>query len=60
MFASGSITLGGYYAPVDSFLGLQYVALQVADELAKLGFCKRIGTGKSVGGWWKWARNTRI
>ncbi len=60
MFASGSITLGGYYAPVDSFLGLQYVALQVADELANLGFCKKIGPGKSVAGWWNWARNKRI
>ncbi len=28
------MTLGGYYAGVDSFLGLQYAALQITDDLA--------------------------
>ena len=33
LYASGVITLGGPYAPVDSFLGLQYAALQSVDRL---------------------------
>ena len=57
MYASGSITLGGYYAGVDSFLGLQYAALRITDDLAAQGFCKRIGTARSISQWWRWMRN---
>ena len=57
MYASGSITLGGYYAGVDSFLGLQYAALAIADDLATTGTVRRIGVGRSVGEWWRWLRN---
>ena len=56
VYASGSITLGGPYAGVDSFLGLQYVAIQIADDLAEQGFGNRIGPGRSVSQWFKWAR----
>jgi hypothetical protein len=59
IFASGSATLGGYYAGVDSFLGLQYAALQITDELARLGFGKRIGPFRSIRHWWKWMGNRR-
>ncbi len=34
MYAAGATTLGGPYAAVDSFLGLQYTALKVVDHLA--------------------------
>jgi pSer/pThr/pTyr-binding forkhead associated (FHA) protein len=54
MYAAGSITLGSYYATVDSFLGLQYAALQVADDLAKLGFVKKIGVARSFNQWMRW------
>lgn len=57
MYASGTMTLGGYYAGVDSFLGLQYAALRIADDLAANGFGRRIGVGRSVAQWWRWARN---
>ena len=57
MYASGSATLGGYYAGVDTFLGLQYSALAITDDLAALGFCRRIGVARSVSQWWRWARN---
>lgn len=57
VYASGSITLGGYYAGVDSFLGLQYAALQIADDLSSQGFSPRIGLGRSMSQWWRWARN---
>jgi hypothetical protein len=60
MYASGSITLGAYYAPVDTFLGLQYVALQICDDLARLGFVLRFGPRRSTANWIKWARNTRL
>ncbi len=57
MYASGSMTLGAYYATVDSFLGLQYSGLRIADDLAEVGFCRRIGTARSIAQWWRWARN---
>ena len=60
LYASGSITLGGYYAGVDSFLGLQYAALRIADDLAALGFGRRIGVGRSVSQWWRRVRNRPI
>ncbi len=59
MYASGSITLGGYYAGVDSFLGLQYSAQRIADHLAEQGLCSKIGTARSVSQWVRWARNRR-
>jgi hypothetical protein len=60
MYASGAATLGGYYAGVDTFLGLQYAALAIADDLARLGFCKRIGVTRSISQWARWARNIKI
>ncbi|MEM9745275.1 MAG: hypothetical protein AAF945_01175 [Actinomycetota bacterium] len=60
MYASGSATLGGYYAGVDSFLGLQYAALRIADDLAATGFTNRIGIGRSAAQWWRWARNRSV
>lgn len=60
IYASGSITLGAYYAGVDSFLGLQYAALRIHDSLADVGFGKKIGPVRSTTQWWKWARNKAI
>jgi hypothetical protein len=60
IYASGSMTLGGYYAGVDSFLGLQYAALRIHDNLVGAGFGRRIGPGRSMSQWWKWARNTAL
>jgi hypothetical protein len=60
MYASGAITLGGYYCGVDSFLGLQYAALRITDELSAQGFGKYIGVGRSMAQWWKWARGKSI
>ena len=57
LYASGSITLGGYYAGVDSFLGLQYAALAIADDLARAGGAHPIGALRSTSEWWRWARN---
>ena len=56
MYASGSITLGAPVAPVDSFFGLNQAALEIGDDLARQGFCARIGTWHSIQAWWRWAR----
>jgi hypothetical protein len=60
MYAVGSSTLGCGYSVVDSFLGLQYAGLTVADDLARLGFCKRIGVGRSITQWWRWVLNRKV
>ncbi len=57
MYASGSPTAGGYYSGVDSFLGLQYVALRIVDDLAEQGFVKRIGVRRSWSEWRRWLRH---
>jgi lysine/ornithine N-monooxygenase len=60
MYASGSATLGGYFPGVDTFLGLQVAAQEIADDLAGRGFCNRIGPRRSVSQWLKWAKNKPI
>ncbi len=57
VYASGSPAVGGYFAANDSFLGLQYAALEIADDLAAQGFAHRIGPARSMGEWWRWLRN---
>jgi len=57
MYASGATTLGGYFPGVDTFLGLQVAAQEIVDDLARRGFCRRIGTFRSIRQWLRWARN---
>jgi hypothetical protein len=59
IYASGSITLGNYYAPVDSFLGLQYAAFQtIQDLLARNAIeLKPLVLARSLTQWWKWLNN---
>ncbi|MGH9129575.1 MAG: hypothetical protein ACRDY2_11585 [Acidimicrobiales bacterium] len=54
IYAAGAATLGCYLAGVDTFLGLQYAALQAADDLASLGYCDRIGVRRSMAQWVRW------
>jgi len=56
MYASGSATAGGYFSGVDSFLGLQYVALRIADDLAAQGFVPRITARRSWREWRRWLK----
>ncbi len=58
VYASGSITLGSRFAPVDSFLGLQYAAQRSADHLVKEGApgLRPFGMLRSVAQWLRWAR----
>ncbi|MCP5099831.1 MAG: FHA domain-containing protein [Chloroflexi bacterium] len=57
LFASGVITLGSHYAPVDSFLGLQFAALQSVDYLSQLNApsVRHINGMRSVAQWTRWA-----
>jgi hypothetical protein len=60
MFASGSIVAGGSLPPSDSFWGVEHVAMEICDELAKLRFCNHLGTTRSISQWVKWMRGTQI
>lgn len=60
IYASGTATLGGYFPGVDTFLGLQIAAQEIADDLARQGFGKRIGPIRSTSQWLKWARGRAI
>ncbi|HEY3953147.1 MAG TPA: hypothetical protein VGM53_07215 [Streptosporangiaceae bacterium] len=57
MYASGVIARGGYLAPVDSFWGFSHAGLLICDDLARRGFCGRLGVTRSVTGWLKWLRH---
>ncbi|MEO3782958.1 hypothetical protein ABGB12_06505 [Actinocorallia sp. B10E7] len=60
LYASGTATLGGYFPGVDTFLGLQIAAQEIADDLARRGFCKRLGPIRSTSQWLRWARNKGV
>jgi hypothetical protein len=60
IYATGSATLGGYFPGVDTFYGLQICAVEVFDDLVRQGFTRKIGPGRSMSQWWKWARNKTI
>jgi hypothetical protein len=60
VYVSGAATLGGYFPGVDTFLGLQIAAQEIADSLARLGFAKRIGLWRSTWQWLNWIRNKQI
>jgi len=59
IYAAGACTLGGPYAPVDSFLGLQYAALCSVDGLAatKAPGLHRLNPFSSFVQWLKWVNN---
>lgn len=59
MYAAGASTLGGFYAPVDSFLGLQYAALCSVQSLAiaKAPGVYPLGILRSFVEWFKWVAN---
>ncbi|GAB2668546.1 hypothetical protein GCM10027169_32910 [Gordonia jinhuaensis] len=60
IYASGSATLGGYFPGVDTFLGLQIAALEIVDDLAAQGFCKKLTPARSTAQWWRWLRDKGV
>ncbi len=57
IYASGATTLGGYFPGVDTFLGLQIAAQEIVDDLARRGFCRKLGPVSSTRQWLRWARD---
>ena len=59
IYASGAITLGNYYAPVDSFLGLQYAAFEITQDLLSRNAkqLQPLVLSRSLFQWWKWMNN---
>lgn len=59
VYAAGAITLGGPYAPVDSFLGLQYAGLRSIQSLAqaKASGLQKLTVWRSLVQWLKWIFN---
>lgn len=59
MYAAGAMTLGGPYAAVDSFLGLQYAALVAIDDLhsARAPGIKPLNGLRSLQQWLRWVQN---
>ena len=59
IYAVGSIVLGNYYAPVDSFLGLQYAAFSTVKSLLEQQSIelKPLVLQRSLVQWWKWLNN---
>ncbi|MEG5034689.1 FHA domain-containing protein [Microcoleus sp. AT3-D2] len=59
VYAAGAITLGGPYAPVDSFLGLQYAALRSVESLAanRAAGVRKLSVWRSFVQWLKWIFN---
>jgi hypothetical protein len=60
LYASGAITLGGYFPGVDTFLGLQVAAQEITDDLARKGFGKKIGPLRSTAQWLGWMSNRPV
>jgi hypothetical protein len=60
LYASGAATLGGYFPGVDTFLGLQIAAQEIADDLARRGWCRKIGPVRSTVQWFKWLLNRPV
>ncbi|MGW0038832.1 hypothetical protein [Gordonia sp. NPDC003376] len=60
IYASGSATLGGYFPGVDTFLGLQIAGLEIVDDLARQGFCKKLTPWRSTRQWWRWVRGKGV
>ncbi|MEV0583648.1 hypothetical protein [Nonomuraea sp. NPDC050310] len=55
LYASGAAVAGNHFLAVDSFLGLQTAAHEIADDLARRGFGRRLGPLRSVAQWLRWA-----
>jgi pSer/pThr/pTyr-binding forkhead associated (FHA) protein len=59
IYAVGTIVQGNYYAPVDSFLGLQYAAWGTIQSLLSDNAIdvKPLVLGRSLRQWWRWMGN---
>jgi hypothetical protein len=60
-YASGITTLGGPFAPVDSFVGLQYAAQQSLASMIALGApgVRQLNPIRSIIQWSRWAARVK-
>lgn len=60
-YVAGVMALGGKFAPVDSFLGLQYAAMRSVDTLTsmKARGLKKVNGLRSLLQWTRWARGVK-
>ena len=61
VYMAGNTVLGGSYAPVDSFIGLQYAAQRSVDSLAEMKApnLRKLSGFHSINQWFRWARGVR-
>jgi len=61
IYASGTITLGGPFGPVDSFVGLQYAAQRSVNSLARLQTpgLRPMNISRSVNQWLRWVEGVK-
>ena len=61
VYASGVMTLGGPYAAVDSFLGLQYAAMRSVESLTDMNApgLKKLAGLRSFVQWLRWAKGAK-
>jgi hypothetical protein len=60
LYASGVASHGGYFPGVDTFLGLQVAAQEIAEDLARRGFARPLTPGRSTGQWLAWLFNRPV
>ncbi len=60
LYVTGAASYGGYFPGVDTFLGLQISAQEVTDDIARRGYCRRMGPARSAIEWLRWARGRQI
>ncbi|HEY0641666.1 MAG TPA: hypothetical protein VGD67_28905 [Pseudonocardiaceae bacterium] len=60
IYVSGAAAFGGYFPGVDTFLGLQIAAREIADDLARRGMARKMRPLRSISQWTKWVRNRRV
>ena len=60
-YIAGVMTLGSSFAPVDSFLGLQYAAMRSVDSLTQMKApgLKKLNGLRSLMQWIRWARGAK-
>ncbi|MDG6106602.1 hypothetical protein Daura_28550 [Dactylosporangium aurantiacum] len=60
LYASGVATRGGYFPGVDTFLGLQIAAQEIAEDLARRGFARPLTVSRSTRQWFNWLLNRPV
>jgi hypothetical protein len=60
IYVTGAASFGGYFPGVDTFLGLQISAQEVADDMARRGHCRKLEPVRSTLEWLRWVAGRQI